>query len=100
MIKPEIVQLIVAMTAPINPPIFKPTKLEELIASGPGVNCEIVIMSVYSLSVSQWYWLTSKSSIKVMIAYPPPILNVPILKKFMAKLSKISIIYGLSFLIK
>ena len=43
---PEMTQPRVARTAPGSPAIRTPTKVEVLTAKGPGVSCEIVIISV------------------------------------------------------
>ena len=49
----------VATNAPGIPPILIPTKVAEFTAIGPGVICDMVIRSVNSSKVSQWYVSTT-----------------------------------------
>ena len=68
----------VAIIAPNTPATLCPTKLAALIAIGPGVICEIVIRSVKSLVVIQWYRSTTWPLMRGMAAYPPPKEKAPI----------------------
>ena len=69
---------IVAIMAPRSPAICIPTKVAALIAIGPGVICEIVIISVNPVILNQPFCTTTCSSIRGNAAYPPPKLNRPI----------------------
>lgn len=59
---------IVATTAPIIPAILIPTNVDIFIAKGPGVICEIVIISVNSCNVSQPLETTILSCIRGIMA--------------------------------
>ena len=59
MIQDGVTQPMVAMMAPPNPAILMPTNVDELIAIGPGVICEIVTMSTNSFMDSQWFRSTT-----------------------------------------
>ena len=50
---PNKIEPMVAIIAPIIPAILIPTNVEVFMAKGPGVICEMVIISVNSCSVSQ-----------------------------------------------
>lgn len=72
---PEITQPKVAIIAPGIPAICKPTNVEVFSANGPGVICEIVIISVKIRCDTHEYFSTTSCRMNGMIAYPPPILN-------------------------
>ena len=58
----------VATSAPGSPPSCRPTNVAELMAMGPGVICEIVMISLNCSSVSQgcssttWCWMSGMAA--------------------------------------
>ena len=72
---------IVAKTEPKTPATLYPTNVDVFIAIGPGVDSAIMKMSPISPLLSHFFFLTISSSINGIIAYPPPKVNKPILKK-------------------
>ena len=65
---PEMTQPMVAATAPEIPAICRPTKVDVLTARGPGVICEMVIISVNTFGLTQPYLSTTCSCIAGIIA--------------------------------
>ena len=63
-------------------PVMDQYVLAEFIASGPGVLSAMAITSIYSSCSIHFLRSTSSLSITAIIAYPPPKVNSPILKKF------------------
>lgn len=71
----------VAITAPGRPFCRKPTKVEQLMATGPGVDSAITVIFIISSWEIQFFFSTQIFSISEIIAYPPPKVKRPILKK-------------------
>ena len=71
---------IVAQSAPRTPDISIPVKVAILTANGPGVLSDIAIKS-NSISFPIQPFAVISLIIRGIIAWPPPIVNSPILKK-------------------
>ena len=75
----------VAAVAPKSPACLKPTKVAQLMAMGPGVDSAMAVTVTISSWVIQLFFSTQISSISAIMAYPPPKVNKPILKKVPAR---------------
>ena len=58
-----------------------PMKMEMLTANTPGTDCDTAKRSIKSSCMSHLFLLTTSSSMRGTMAYPPPMVNNPILKK-------------------
>lgn len=94
---PGMTQPIVAQTAPGIPAIWIPTKVEVLTVKGPGVICEMVIMSAKVCSLSHPSCWTTCDWIIGIIAYPPPIPSSPILKKVYNNSKRFIFLFSFAF---
>ena len=87
----------VAMTAPMNPFCLYPTKVAQLIATGPGVDSAMTVTFTRSSWVIHFFRDTQISSITEIMAYPPPKVNAPILKNVRNSSSSILSLHNESF---
>jgi len=72
-------------TAPRRPLILYPINVEMLMAKTPGQLCEIAIRSKNSSFSIHLFFSTTSFSIIGIMAYPPPRVNAPILKKVLKR---------------
>lgn len=70
-----------AKRLPLVPDIFLPVNTDILITNTPGADCDIASASANSSSESHLFLSTTSLRISGSIAYPPPIVNVPIFAK-------------------
>lgn len=66
---------------PLKPSLFLPTNIAVLREIGPGTDCANASISINSSSASHFFLFTTSLRIRGIIAYPPPKVKAPILKK-------------------
>ena len=75
----------VAIKAPGKPPTFLPTKIEIFTAKTPGQVCATATKSMNSSRFSQRCLSTTSASMIGIMAYPPPMVNMPIRKNVLKR---------------
>ncbi len=70
-----------AARLPLNPCLRFPIKRAVFNATGPGIDCATASISTKSVSLSHFRLKTASFRISGIMAYPPPKVNAPILKK-------------------
>lgn len=79
--------------APLLPRNLYPIKVEILMANTPGQLCAMAMRSKNSLFSIHLFFSTTSSSMRGIMAYPPPNVKAPILKKVVKSCLYIYILY-------
>ncbi|AJA58602.1 hypothetical protein RJ61_02200 [Borrelia miyamotoi] len=87
-----VIRAIVAITAPVIPATFVPTYDAILVAMGPGVILDIVIILMNSSFVIHALLSIISLFMIVVIPFPPPKFRMPILKNVMNKVIRIKFV--------